>query len=173
MGIRDEEIKRLEKYAQGLGITILYKKYRKGDPGATMSTDGKILEMYVWSSKSKTRLILDMIHELAHAMSHIYNNRQEDPKTNEALNSEDNRKRGDKPLSKKKRKLIYDAEVFDSQYRDAIWHEVNIKLPKWRLSLDKELDNWFYYHYYKHGEFPLIKDINQKNLELKRKYLNE
>ena len=168
--IRDREIFRLEKYAQGLGIKIIYKTYKQGDPGATMTTDGKVLTMYLWSGISKKRIILNLLHEIGHCKSFIHNNRKTKAKDDAALYAEACRKPGDPPLPKRLRKLIYECEKFDATYRTQIWHEVGIKMDETVLKIDIELDNWIYLVYYETGTTPTMKAIKLKEQELKEKY---
>lgn len=176
MGIRDEEIKRLERYAQGLGTKVTYKDYKRGDAGAewVIHEDNTTeLIVYIWPRQSKVRTILNLIHELGHHLAWIHNNRKEDPATLDAFYREGERSRKDPTLVKRKRKLIYESEKNDAEYRDIIWHEVGIKIPKWRLEHDKELDIWGYLQYYKTGEHPNITETHSKGLELKKEMLGK
>ncbi|MFN9914261.1 MAG: hypothetical protein ACK53L_16855, partial [Pirellulaceae bacterium] len=86
-----------------------------------------------------------------------------------ALIEEDNRKPGDPPISKEKRKLIYEMEKEDSTYRDYVAHEVHIKIPKQKLELDKQLDIWIYHYYYKHGNYPTYQQVSNKKKKLLKK----
>lgn len=174
MGIRDQERERLEKYAKGLGTTVTYKPYVKGGGAAAewIINDDKTTELvfYTWSGQSKTRLILSFVHELAHHMAHIYNNRTEDKATLEALDAEDNRKSGEPPIPKEQRKLIYLSEKEDSVYRHNVWQECDIKIPKWRLELDIALDIWGYKIYYLRGDHPTQDEEEKKRKQLKPRY---
>ena len=178
MSIRDQEIRRLEKYAEGLGAKIKYKQH-KGDHSSgaewVLDEDGNTeLIMYTWPNQSKTLLILNFVHELAHHVSWIYSNRKEDPETFEAFYKEDLRKKQTDPkLPKEERRLIYLSEKEDAAYRDIIWHEVNIKIPKWKLIVDKKLDIFVYRWYYQKGNTPDIKVIKKKKKELVLKYGNK
>lgn len=169
--IRDQELARLEKYAQGLGIRVVYKTHKRGDPGATMTTDGTELTLYIWPRMSKRRIILNFIHELGHAMSFIYNNRKIKTKEDAALFAEDSRKQSDPVLPKRLRRLIYEGEKSDARYRAQIWHEVGIKMPERLLKIDIDLDNWVYLVYYETGEMPTAEAIKIKGQELKEKYV--
>lgn len=168
--VRDDELVRLERYAQGLGIRVMYKTYKRGDPGATMTTDGTELTLYIWPRMSKRKIILNFIHELGHAMAFIYNNRKSKAKEDAALHAEASRKPGDPVIPKRLRKLIYEGEKSDSGYRAQIWHEVGIKMKESILKMDIELDNWVYLVYYETGEMPTARAIKSKELELKEKY---
>lgn len=168
MGIRDQEIQKLQSYAEGLGLQVQWRKHRRGDPGAAWITDGSVLIMYTWPGKSKKRIVLDFLHELAHHMAWVYNNRQEDSATDEALDKESSRKPGDPPIDKTYRKLIYVAERDDAEYRNAIAHEVGIKLDKKVLELDKKLDIAIYLYYYRTGEMPTQSFIERKKNKLKK-----
>jgi hypothetical protein len=173
MSIRDDEIKRLDQYARGLGLGVEFRQHRPGNPGAALvSFDGKSekIVMYLWPRKSKLQIVLDFIHELAHHVAWIHKNRKDDPKLVDALVEEDSRKENDPPIAKRKRHLIYKCEKHDASYRDIIAHEVGLQLPKHALDIDRDLDLWLYKWYYDTGTSPSRKQFQEKKQELKRKY---
>lgn len=171
MGIRDDEIKKLEHYARGLGIKVTWTQYKRGsDVGASWVSDGSEIIICVRPRESKTAIILKFLHELAHHMAYVYSGRVGDFKTDQALNAEDDRSPNDPILPKEQRKLIYIAERDDAQYRDQIYHEVGIKIPKYIFLADKALDIWIYYRYYLTGHFPTYRSIKKKKKELLKKY---
>ena len=170
MGIRDREIERIVKYANGLGVKVIWKKYKRGDDGASWHLDGSAIEMYVWPDKSKTQIILDFIHELGHHMAWVYSGRKNDLKTDRAYELDGARGKKDPPISKAQRKIIYEAEKYDSQYRDQIFKELGIKIPKYRLDADKEYDFWIYRRYYLTGKIPTEKEMRVKRRELIEKH---
>lgn len=161
--IRDEELKRLESYAKGLGVKITRKKKTKYDPAAAWVVDGSEIILFVSPRDSKTALILKIIHELAHHKGWINNGRKQDLNTNQALILDDERdERTDPPLPKKQRKLIYETEKNDMQYWDEIIREVNIKINPRRIEQEKKLDLWVYEYYLKHGDYPTVKQCKEK-----------
>ena len=172
--IRDDEIKRLEQYAYGLGIKKIHYKGPSGDAtGAEWVIDKNNeieLVFYVHTRLSKRMLILNFIHELGHHMSWIYRDKKEDPQVLEALNAEFSRGPTDAPLPKEQRKLIYQMEKADCDYRETIWNEVGIKMPKWRLYADIECDIWYYHRYYIIGEFPTYKKTKAKYYKIQNKW---
>ena len=90
MGIRDNELARIVKYAQGLGIKVVWKQHVPGqNTGATWSEDvnGTEIEMYMWPDKSKTKTILDFIHELAHHMAWVESGRKMTKKSRNAFSA--------------------------------------------------------------------------------------
>lgn len=177
MNIRDRELKRLEQYARGLGARVLYRRHKRGDPGAEwlVHQDGSTdLVLYTYPGQTKTRLILNFIHELGHHYAFVRRNRKEDPVTFEAFYKEGLRKRNADPkLPKEERKLIYLAEKSDANYRRAVWQEVDIKLPKWKLEMDIELDIWGYRQYWLKGNHPNAAEVDAKHDELKVKYASK
>ena len=168
--IRDEELKRLESYAKGLGVKITKKKGKRFDPGAAWVVDGSEIILFVSPRDSKTTLILRLIHELAHHKGWINNGRKQDLNTNQALILDDERNnRKDPPLPKKQRKLIYETEKNDMQYWDEIIREVNIKIRSERIKLEKEMDLWTYVYYVKNGKYPTGTQTKQQRKDLKKK----
>ena len=132
MGIRDQEIARIEKYAAGLGIKIKWEKYTRAiGAEADWQIDGTQITMYCWARQSKTAKILALVHELAHHMGWVYNDRKQDLKTNAALENDAERKRGDPPIPKEQRYLIWYTEHHDAKYQESIFKELGLKIPRW------------------------------------------
>lgn len=171
--IRDEEIKRLEQYAKGLGLKVEYRRSKPGHGvGAeVVSIDGisVILVLYMWPGISKKLIVLNFLHELGHHLSWIYKNRKDDPKLLKALVAEDERKPGDSPIPKRMRKLIYEMEKQDAEYRMFVAHEVGVKLSAEVIREDIELDVWFYHEYYVRGDYPSQLEVLAKRKEIKQR----
>lgn len=173
MSIRDEEIKRMEQYAKGLGLKVEFRQHRKGDASAELISFKGISEkiiMYLWDRKSKTQIVMDFIHELAHHLAWIHNDRKDHPRLIEALLAEDARGPDDPPISKDLRKLIYQCEKKDAEFRFVVAHEVGVKISDKKLQLDKDLDIWLYKWYYLHGDFPNRPRTRKKRKQLKKSY---
>jgi len=168
MGIRDEEIKRLEKYSEGLGMKVTYRKKTPNSPWAEWVIDGSEIFIYDHPKISKTQMILSFLHELGHAHDHLANNRERNRDLEIALKAEDNRT--NEAIDKNMRFLIYEDEKQGAEHRLKIAHEVGIKVPEWKIKLDIELDIWSYYQYYLKGDHPSVTEYNLKYKELKRKY---
>lgn len=166
MGIRDREIERLESYFKALGIKLTYKASKNGDPGAEWYTDGSQIIVYRRSNDSKTSIILNMIHEGAHALEYIYSNKKHNQMLLDALIAEESRKNNDPYIDKSLRHLIYEDEVNAIHYREFIVKELDIKVDSVKIKMDIDIDKWSYYQYYIKGSHP-----NQKELQLKKQQL--
>lgn len=165
MGRKDDEIKRIIKYANGLGIRIEYKKHKHGDPGASWDLKGDLITIWEWPRKSKIRTILDLVHELAHHMAWVHSGRKLDKATTDAWDKE---AEDHTSLTKEERYLIYLSEANDAQYRGRIVKELGLKIPEWLQKVDRALDVWYYKEYYINGEYPTVKEIDDKKKELKK-----
>jgi hypothetical protein len=173
MGIRDEEIARLKKYAQGLGLTVVAKKYRRGDPGATYDDETQTIELYMWPGQSKTRVILNFLHELGHHMDWVHNLRRNPTSLVliDALRREWARtSRKDPVVPKSRRKLIYEMECRGIDYMDLIAKELGIKIPLWKIYAEQEYDKWIYYRYYQTGNMPMERESYQKQKSIYSKH---
>lgn len=169
MGIRDEEIKRLEHYCKALGIQVYWKSYvPHSHVGAEWVDDGSEITIYYRKNESKLKLILKLVHELGHHLGWVHAGRTHDLATNQALYDQDQ----DMILNKEERKLIYITERDDAQYRKKIYDEVGLKIPLHIFYTDIDLDTWIYYRYYVTGKFPTYKSIAKKKKELMEKYKN-
>lgn len=164
MSYLDLEIKRVIKYAEGLGIKVSFQDYKRGDGAAEWHTDGSQIIMYVWPRKSKTMILLDFIHELAHHHSYVNNRRRENQKINSIL------EKNDFERTRYQRKLLYEMERDDSEFQEAIFDSLALKIPKYKMYVEKDLSNWIYYRYYQAGDWPTGKEVRAKRKELNKKY---
>lgn len=161
--IRDEELNRLIKYAQGMGLSVRFKPYVKstGDRGG-WTLDGSEITVYESSGDSKIYRVLTLIHEIAHHKGYIENDRTVNPKVEEALSDEEEKK-----LS---RKHIYLDELNDTKYWEQIYKDTNCRFDIKYLYRQRDLDVWQYERYYETGKFPTQKEKFEKRKELKKKY---
>jgi len=171
MSYLQDDLKKLIKYAQGLGLRVVIKDYDGSGDGAGWTTDGTEITLFKWKNQTVTRMILNLLHELGHHMSWVYSGRAKDKKIETALDLEDQRKSKHSPvIPKRYRKLIYESEVKDAEYREQIALEVGLRIPTWKVKADKDLDIWLYKMYYDTGNTPTMKDSSAKYKELKDKY---
>lgn len=171
MSIRDEEIARMTKYANGLGIKVVFirdaRRSQKVSDYAQWTNDPPEILIYVPKHKSKTEIIMTFLHELGHNFYWVHNNKPEIP---DAYLLEENRKRTDPPIPKNKRKQILDYERAGISYMKIIATELDLKVPMWKVELHQEHDLWVYEYYYEHGRYPSKKESRTKFQELKTKH---
>lgn len=161
--IRDEELNRLIRYAQGMGISVRFKPYVKSyATDAEWATDGSEITIYTRSINSKLDKILSLIHELGHHKGFVENNRKIDPEIEEALEEEEK--------NKKNRKKIYLDEIKDTQYWEQIYKDTNCQFNIQKLYKQREFDIWSYEVYSESGKFPTKSAIKEKKRQLKKKY---
>lgn len=165
MGIRDEELKRLVKYAEGMGAKVVFKP---SDPThnarAEWSIKGDLITIYSKPTDSKLSLILSLIHEIGHHVSFIEDDNRIHPKgLLEALNQES----AGLPLSKHQRRLILKSELMGMRWWDSIYNSTNMKFPRYKLYLEREYDTWYYNFLFQVGRDPTRKEKNVKLKQLK------
>ena len=161
--IRDEELNRLIRYAQGMGISVRFKPYvPRSRVAAEWTTDGTEITIYTSANCSKLDKILCLIHELGHHKAFVNNDREVDPKVEEALDNEENRK--------KDRKRILDMEIEDSLHWEEIYRDTNCRFDIQKLHKQREFDIWCYQVYYETGRDVTQKEKTAKRKELRRKY---
>jgi hypothetical protein len=161
--IRDEELNRLIRYAQGMGISVRFKPYiPHSKDEAEWTIDGSEITVYVKSSTSKIDKILSLIHELGHHKAFVNNDRAVDPKVEEVLDCED--------IKKNQRRIILQDEKNGTKYWEEIYRDTNCQFGLDRLEMQKELDLWAYQVYYETGKFPTNKECREKRKQLKLKY---
>lgn len=173
MSYLQDDLNKLIKYAQGLGLRVVIRDYDGSGDGAGWTTDGTEITLFRWKNQTITRMILNLLHELGHHLAWVYADRITNPKVDNALAAEDSRKKGDPFIPKRKRKIIYEEERFDAQYREVIAKEVGLRVPLWKIKADIDIDIWGYRVYYETGKHPTAKDMNTLYKELKARYKNE
>lgn len=160
---RDDEIQRLIKYAQALGVPVRFKPYvPRSNDGGGWSVDGSEIVVYTSNGDTKIGKILILIHEIAHHKGWIENGRKTDPKVTEALLDEEEKK--------KSRKRIYLGELKDTRYWEQIYKDANCAFDIGKLYAAKEYDIWQYEVFYETGKFPTTKEKAKKTKELSAKY---
>lgn len=169
--LRDKEISRIIKYAEGLGLKVEIKAHKKNDPGATWDRENGTITVYQYKRQSKTDLILVLLHELGHQLDWIYNHdRQVDKVIEAALDAEDARQEGDPYLPKEQRYLIYKDECAGIAFMPVIANELGLKIPLWKVEIEAELDKWSYAYYWENGHMPSPSECKEKRRELRANY---
>jgi len=180
MGIRDDELQRMLKYAKGLGIKVrVHTKAIKGKPSAEWIDEeyvGKgqpIINLFSRNSRSKTQRILNFLHELGHHHDWVSKGRKISIRSTKATNAEAQRKhRTNPPIAKGLRKVIYEDECNGIAFMDTLYEELGLKFPKWKVYAEQEIDRWAYYRYYQTGNIPTIKETKEKDREIAKKWRN-
>jgi hypothetical protein len=161
--IRDDELSRLIKYAQGMGIKVSFKPYLRGQQDrAQWTIDGTEITIFLTTRTPKIDKVLTLIHEIAHGKVFAKDGRKIHPELEEALNNEENKK--------KARKMIFEDEVDATKYWEEIYRDTNCKFDINKLYSQREFDIWSYEVYYETNEFPNTKMIRTKLKQLNQKY---
>jgi len=174
MSVRDQEIQRLIHYGKGLGVKIIIYNKSNASSEAEWALDGSQISVFSGPGKTKTGIILDLIHELGHHVWYIHeNNRTQDLKFDQAVTRENLYKvETNVPTPKRLRKKIWAVEIAGSLWWDVIYKDTNIKIPKWKLEAAKEFDMWMYQRYYEDGQFPKGKMKRKIGIEIRIKHRN-
>lgn len=171
MSYIDDELKRVVKYAKGLGLSVVFSPYKPGS-GTGGEYDGVSKAIYVYQGRhdSKTDMILVLLHELGHHLDFIYKGKRDALKLQEALIKENSRKAGDPPLARHLRQYIYDCELHGTEFMPQIAKELDLKIPLWKVEAEAKLDQWVTRTYLVHGKDPLRKAIIAKRRELRNQW---
>jgi len=167
--IRDEEISRLTKYAQALGVTVKIINDRNED-SAYVTLDGTELAINKHCNKTKIQFVLSLIHELGHVLYFIHEkDRTNDITYERAIERETlhEAKKSNTP-PKHLREKILNFERASAEWWDTIYKETQCRFPYWKLELARKFDIWQYQVYYKTGKFPKRKDRNIKYKQFKK-----
>ena len=170
--IRDDELNRLVKYAQGLGVKVVFST-AQSKAAADWTLDGSEITVYKKSNTNKTDLLLNMIHELGHQAWFIHErNRKPDLKFEEAIGRQDEFDLGKKnnPAPKNLREKILNVERASTEYWYGIYKETNMKFPLYKLYIQMEIDVWQYEVLHETGQFPTLREVRAKLKEITPKY---
>jgi hypothetical protein len=168
--IRDEEIQRLINYIKGLGLKVTFSS-KKSDSSALWYLDCSEIVVCKGNNKGKIDTVLSLVHELGHALHNIHEkNREVDEDLEDALDHVDEAEELGMDPKKRQRKIILNNEINGTKYWDAIYREVNLKFPPWRLEVAKEFDVYQYQVFYDTGYYPTAKERKEKMKELTRKH---
>ena len=161
--LRDDEINRLIRYAQGLNTTVKIKQSKKESKDAAgWAIDGSEIVVYTTPKTPKIYIVLCLIHEIGHHLVHIHSNdRKLDEKLDEALEPEE---------KKKHRKKIYEWELKGGKWWETIYKETDCRFDIKKLYLERDFDLWQYETYYETGKWPKRSEKNHKRKLLKEKY---
>jgi len=171
MGIRQEEFDRVIKYAKGLGINVVRKRYKRNDPGGTYDHESQTIELYEWPGQSYTCKIFIMLHELGHHLDWVHIMQEGNSiLLNKAWEREwERRPRVSKPTPKYLRRHIYNSECKAIDYMAVIYKELRLNIPKWKLEYEMALDRWVYLRYYQTGDYPTNKEQKEWKRQWRRK----
>jgi hypothetical protein len=163
MSYLDKELARLEKYIEGLGITLIKRSKQDKDSETTNygTWSHNEIELFVNEHATKTEIILTLLHELGHQV--YFKHHDQPPIPDEVM----------LPLStltKSQRKKILDYERNGIEYMPTIAIELGLKIPLFKVYLQSEYDIWQYEYLYEHGKYPGIKERKLKKKELTKKY---
>ena len=162
-GVRDEELKRLLKYAQGLGLKVTFTPYVPYSRDAGYwSHDGTELTVCVGKRDSKIETILTIIHELGHHLQFIH---AHDRKPNEKLS-----RAYDDETIKENREVVYKYEKASATWWELIYKETGMRFPIKKLLFARDYDVWQYKVYWLEGSFPNEHRRWKKRRALRRKY---
>lgn len=163
MSYLDNELARIEKYIAGLGIKLI--KRQKQDKDSDTKDYGSWspgeIEIFPNEHKTKTDLIMTLLHEIGHHLYYQHNDKPEIP--NEILIAYS-------IMTKAQRKKIYEYEKNGISLMPTIAIELGLKIPLYKIYLQSEFDIWQYEVFYETGEFPNAKERNLKIKELKKLY---
>ncbi len=160
---RDDELNRLIRFAQGMGVSVRFKPYvKRSKVAAEWALDGSEITVYTSARCTKIEKILTLIHELSHHKAFVNNNREIDPKIEEAFDDEERGRRN--------RKRILDMEIADSLHWEDIYRDTNCQFNIKKLHKQREFDIWCYEVHYETGRDVTSKEKKEKARQLRKKY---
>lgn len=173
MHLRDREVDRIIKYAEGLGITVKFELYKRGLPAVACweLSPTPTITIFEYPSLSKTTKALMLLHELGHHLDWIYKGKKDSKRLEDALHRDwDRTPHKDPVLPKSLRKLIYQSEYDGTHYMPVIAKELDLKIPMWKILAEQAFDRWFAKAYLDSGEYPSSTEQGQKRREIRNEY---
>jgi hypothetical protein len=161
--VRDDEINRLTRYAQGMGVSVRFVPYRKGiGADAQWTLDNTEITVFVRTRTSKLGMVLSLIHEIGHAKHYVNSQRTVPADVEKALTEEG--------TLKEDRRKILEFERAGTEYWLEIYRDTNCSFPIERLYREKEFDIWMYEASLETGRDPTKKEQKARVRELKQKF---
>lgn len=145
--VRDLEIKKLILHAKSMGFIVIIRNTSNDSADAEFDWESKRITIYKMENMSKTMVVLRLIHEIAHLIGYIKKNRKVNNTMLEAYD-----KFSSDINTKKTREYILKDEQRDLKHWDSIVAACDIKIPKWRIDMQKEVDICMYELYYLLGD---------------------
>lgn len=175
MGLRDKELERLKAYVKALNCKMEFKPYVRGSgAAASFSIDGSNITVYYSNKESKISIILSAIHEIGHLLDFVHSkNRKIDEKFDSALEHLEDADINNESSNKQYRKIVYDEEARGISWWDTIIKDCDVRIPKYRIEIQKNYDLWVYEYYYIHDRWPSMKQRNDKFKEFKEFFKNK
>ena len=171
----NNDLHRVKKYAEGLGIKVYFKDYYRGAGGADWDMENQNITIYVHKGQSKTQILLTLLHELGHHLDWIYNDKKikkQERKAQQILCSGHMfGKRND--LTKRQRKLILDSEIGGVNYMSLIHKELNLSVPLWKVKMQQDLDIYDYQMLYDYGRFATTEEFTEYKNKIKSYYMEK
>lgn len=160
-----EELDILIKYAESLGVVVLFKT-TKTDNAGEWDFGGKTIRIY---ETTLPRQYFALLHETSHQYEYIVSGKTLKNEETEAFIKEAGLKKNE-VLDIQYRKVIYETEKNDAKHQLTIHKKIGSKVPVTKVKLEVALSNWIYRSFYKTGKYPNMKQRSIKRRELHAKY---
>jgi hypothetical protein len=161
-----EDFKRLKNYAKSLGLTVKVLSGEKStDQSAQYDPYDKSIDLYEFKGKSLTFMVLCFLHELGHHREFLDRNKKDTDLLLSAMDSE-------KP-NKAQRMALYISECNAALYMVVIHTELGLKLPKYKVEAESELDKWIAKCFWETGKHNTQETNRKKRKELREKFKND
>jgi hypothetical protein len=172
MGIRDDEINRLKKYAEGLGIKITLVPFYRGSGGGEWDMSSREITIYTRDDWSKTDYILTILHELGHHLDWVYNDKKDSAISYKAyaMLNQGHMYGPRLDMSQKYRDVLLAEEEAGVYYMDILHKELDLKIPLWKVKMQQELDLYDYVCLSKEGRFSTTKEYRAHRKTIKAHY---
>lgn len=162
--VRDLEIKRLVLYLKACNVKVTIRDYAFDHMGEVTGDIPAKININKRRHTSKTELVLTLLHEACHIK---YSSLHPDLHF-EGLDVEAN---GDfKKATKKQRYDNYKFEHDSLQLMPDLAMELGIKIPEWKILMQRDLDIWEHYHFYENDIYPNRKESRIQLRKLKLRY---
>lgn len=159
----EQDFIKLKYYCKSLGLTVKVLPGDKStDQAAEFIMEDKAINLYEFSGKSKTFMLLCLLHEVSHYREFLDKSEKDTEALINALNS-------DRP-NKKQRALIHASECAAATYMPIIADELGLKIPKYKVVAEAELDRYISNCYYETGKSSTQSHNIKKRQEFRRLY---
>ncbi len=163
MSYIDDDLTKLKHYAKSLGLTVKIVPADKSiDCSAVYIAEDKQVILYQFKGRSKTFMVLCLLHELGHHREFLDRSKKDTETLIDALNAE-------KP-NKSQRAAIYVSECNAAVYMVIIRDELSLKIPRYKVMAESQLDAFVAESFYINGKHNTQKVNKEKRKQLRKEY---
>lgn len=164
MSFQKTELKRLVKFAESLGVKVLFVEYSNRDYHGCYIHPEKfepgIIEVCKSPRTSYTFQISTLLHEIGHHLDFIESGRI--PDSYNLIDSEN--------CPEWARRAIFNAEHRAVKHAEKLYWTMRLRVPFWKVKMELSADIYLYRTFRATGNYPKEKELREFRRKWKKRY---